>query len=179
MPLVKTSKSAKEKTNKDIVTMGDFGKEAKSYLQRILGDISKTSASKQIVLGASSGWVTGFLAMRVGKTAALALGGGIILLQVANEKGYIKINWDKVNKNLDKVTDKVEEKITGQGPTWMDKAEKYVDRKLNQAEDNIKKGHTKAKKWYSGIMGDECQLKEVHIFIISFVAGVAIGIGTS
>lgn len=65
--------------------------------------------------------VTGFLAMRVGKTAALALGGGIILLEIANEKGYIKINWDKVSKNLDKVTDKVEEKISGQQPGWMDK----------------------------------------------------------
>lgn len=59
--------------------------------------------------------------MRVGKVAALALGGGIILLQIANEKGYINVNWDKVNKNLDKVADKVEEKITGESSTWMDK----------------------------------------------------------
>jgi hypothetical protein len=59
--------------------------------------------------------------MRVGKTAALALGGGIILLEIANEKGYIKINWDKVQKNLDKVTDTVEEKVSGQAPGWMDK----------------------------------------------------------
>ena len=59
--------------------------------------------------------------MRVGKTAALALGGGIILLQVANEKGYIKVNWDKLDKKLDKVADKLEERITGEGPSWMDK----------------------------------------------------------
>lgn len=59
--------------------------------------------------------------MRVGKTAALALGGGIILVQIANEKGYIKINWDKVNRNLDKVADKVEETITGESSTWADK----------------------------------------------------------
>lgn len=59
--------------------------------------------------------------MRVGKTAALALGGGILLLQIANEKGYIKVNWDKVSRNMDKVSDKVEETITGQGPSWMDK----------------------------------------------------------
>lgn len=59
--------------------------------------------------------------MRVGKTAALALGGGIILVQIANEKGYIKINWDKVNKKFDKVADKVEESITGESSSWMDK----------------------------------------------------------
>lgn len=69
--------------------------------------------------------MTGFLSMKVGKTAALALGGGIILLQIANEKGYININWDKVNKKLDKVSDKVEEKITGKGPTVMDKVSPF------------------------------------------------------
>lgn len=59
--------------------------------------------------------------MRVGKSAALALGGGIILLQIANEKGYINVNWDKVNTKIDKVVDKVEEQVTGEGPSWMDK----------------------------------------------------------
>lgn len=58
-------------------------------------------------------------------------------------------------------------------------AERFVDRKLNQAEDNLKKGQKKAKSWYSGITGEDCHLKEIHIFIVSFVAGVAIGIGTS
>ncbi|KAJ8981478.1 hypothetical protein NQ317_007004 [Molorchus minor] len=179
MPIIKPSKLAKDRTNKDIVTMNDVGKEAKSIIERILGDVSKTSATKQIILGASSGWVTGFLSMRVGKTAALALGGGIILLQIANEKGYIRINWDKVNKNLDKVADKVEEKITGESSTWMDKAERYVDRKVNVAEGHLKKGQGRVKKWYSDFAGENCQLKEIHIFIVSFVAGVAIGIGTS
>lgn len=51
-----SSKSAKDKSNKDIVTMDDVGKEAKSIIERILGDVSKTSATKQIILGASSGW---------------------------------------------------------------------------------------------------------------------------
>lgn len=59
--------------------------------------------------------------MRVGKIVAISVGGGIILLQIANEKGYIKVNWSKVNKQLDKVADKVEEKVTGEGPSWMDK----------------------------------------------------------
>ncbi|XP_018571330.1 FUN14 domain-containing protein 1 isoform X2 [Anoplophora glabripennis] len=121
-----SSKTAKGKTNKDIVRMDDVGKEAKSIIEKILGDVSKTSATKQLLLGTSSGWVTGFLAMRVGKTAALALGSGIILVQIANEKGYIKINWDKVNKNIDNITDKVEETITGETSTFMDKVMKFA-----------------------------------------------------
>lgn len=164
------------KKNMDIdKAMDDVEKEAKTLIERVLGDVSKTSASKQIILGASSGWVTGFLSMRVGKVAALALGGGIILLQIANEKGYINVNWDKVNKNLDKVADKVEEKITGESSTWMDKAERYVDRKVDQAEGVLKKGQKKAKRWYNGGNG----VTEMHIFIISFVAGIAIGVGCS
>lgn len=59
--------------------------------------------------------------MKVGKMAAIAVGGGIILLQIANQEGYVKIDWSKINKNVDKVTDKVEEAVTGEGPKWMDK----------------------------------------------------------
>jgi len=39
--------------------------------------------------------VTGFLAMKVGKAAATAVGGGIILLQIANHKGYINVSFLK------------------------------------------------------------------------------------
>lgn len=59
--------------------------------------------------------------MRVGKVIAISVGGGIILLQIANEKGYININWNKVNNKIDKVTDKVEQQLTGEGPSWFDK----------------------------------------------------------
>jgi FUN14 domain-containing protein 1 len=42
-------------------------------------------------------------------------------LQIANEQGYITIDWNRINKKVDKVTDKVEEAVTGEGPKWMDK----------------------------------------------------------
>lgn len=61
------------------------------------------------------------MTVRFGKTVSLATGGGIVLLHYANEKGYININWDKVNRKLDKVSDKIEEKITGEGLNWSDK----------------------------------------------------------
>lgn len=64
---------------------------------------------------------TGYVTMKVGKMAAVAVGGGIIILQVANQQGYIKIDWNKINKKIDKVSDKVEEAVTGEGPNWMDK----------------------------------------------------------
>lgn len=59
--------------------------------------------------------------MKVGKAAALAIGGGVILIQIAHEQGLIKVDWNKVTRKIDSVQDKVEEAVTGQGPTWMDK----------------------------------------------------------
>lgn len=65
--------------------------------------------------------VTGYVTMKVGKVAAVALGGGIILLQFAHQQGYITIDWNKINNKIDKATDKVEEAVTGQGPSLLDK----------------------------------------------------------
>lgn len=59
--------------------------------------------------------------MKVGKVAALALGGGIILLQLANQQGYITVDWNKVTRKFDKVTDKVSEAVTHEKPGLLDK----------------------------------------------------------
>lgn len=59
--------------------------------------------------------------MKIGKVAACAVGGGIIMLQIAAHQGYININWDKIKTKAEKISDKVEEKITGEGPNLMDK----------------------------------------------------------
>lgn len=72
--------------------------------------------------------VTGFVTMKIGKVAACAVGGGIIMLQIAAHQGYIKIDWDKVMRKAEKITDKVEEKITGEGPNLMDKVRRVSNR---------------------------------------------------
>ncbi|PNF25550.1 hypothetical protein B7P43_G05190 [Cryptotermes secundus] len=166
--------------------------------------------------------------MKVGKAAAFAFGGGIILLQIANHQGYIKVNWDKVCKQANKATDRLGEKA-GQGPEWMEKmgvfarkntyaaagfvggeqpqitrshvrkvgslanlrnavlgqetldqVERYVDRKLDKAEDVLKRKERKARRWYHSLINSEepYQLKEIHIFLVAFAAGLAIGIAS-
>lgn len=64
--------------------------------------------------------------MKIGKVAACAVGGGIIMLQIAAQQGYIKINWDKIMSKAENITDKVEEKITGEGPNFMDKVRNVI-----------------------------------------------------
>lgn len=172
-------KKSKENSNKDIQDL-DITSEAKSYLDQILGDVSKKSATKQIIIGTTSGWLTGFLAMKVGKVVAFSVGGGIIMLQIAANQGYIKVNWDKIQKNAEKISDKVEEKITGEGPKLMDKVDRFVDKKLDKAEKLLKNGESKARRWYHGINGSNVfRPNEVHFFLGSFVAGVAIGFATA
>lgn len=65
--------------------------------------------------------LTGFVTVKIGKAVAIAVGGSIILLQIANEQGYIKVNWDKLASKTDKIMDKVEERVTGEGPNLLDK----------------------------------------------------------
>ncbi|XP_015610137.1 FUN14 domain-containing protein 2 isoform X2 [Cephus cinctus] len=172
------------KRGKDNINEGNYdlnvSKEAKSIIEKILGDVSKTSATKQIILGTTSGWMTGFLTMKVGKVAAFALGGGIIILQVAAHQGYININWDKIQKKAEKLTDKVEEKVTGEGPKFMDKVERFVDKKLDKAEQLLKNGESRTKRWYHSVTGDTTfRPKEIHFFLASFAAGLAFGFATA
>lgn len=65
--------------------------------------------------------------MKAGKVAAVALGGGILILQIAQHKGYIRINWEKINKSADKILDKIEEKATGKGPDVVDKVNYFYN----------------------------------------------------
>lgn len=60
-------------------------------------------------------------------------------------------------------------------------ADRFVDRKLDEAERVLKGKGKQAKKWYSNFIGDSngAKLNEFHIFVISFAAGVALGMGTA
>ncbi|CAG9581360.1 unnamed protein product [Danaus chrysippus] len=100
--------------------------DAKNFIEKAIADIGKTSATKQLILGTASGWLTGFMTMKIGKLAAVGVGGGVILLHIASQKGYIDINWDKINKKVDKITDKIEKEATGRSPDWFEKVMLFV-----------------------------------------------------
>lgn len=68
------------------------------------------------------------MTVKIGKAVAIAVGGSIILLQIANEQGYVKVNWDKLAKKTDKIMDKVEERVTGEGPNLLDKVRQHLFR---------------------------------------------------
>jgi FUN14 domain-containing protein 1 len=69
--------------------------------KKVLRDLSKAPAPQQIAAGAGAGWITGYLTMKVGKMAATAVGGSLLLLQIAHHKGYVKVDWNKVRLILE------------------------------------------------------------------------------
>lgn len=60
-------------------------------------------------------------------------------------------------------------------------AERFVDRKLEQAEGTLKKSQKKAKKWYAAFIGDDSgpKINNLHIFLLGFTGGVAIGLASA
>lgn len=175
-PFNRKTKSNKEAENNEI-TMDEVSKEAKSLIDKVIGDVGKTSATRQLIIGTTSGWVTGYLMMKVGKIAAVAVGGGIILMQLANHKGYINVNWDKITRKVDEQVDKIEATTSQKGPSLVDKVGRYVDRKLDKAETIYKRKEQKAKKWFNKLTDDEDDIvfQDIHVFMASFLAGLAMG----
>jgi len=55
--------------------------------------------------------------------------------------------------------------------------ERFVDRKLDKVEEVIKKKERKAKKWFHKVANDEdyFMFQEIHVFMASFIAGLAFG----
>ncbi|XP_017005785.1 FUN14 domain-containing protein 2 [Drosophila takahashii] len=149
------------------------------FLKKVFSDIGQRSAYSQMLIGVTSGWATGFTTMKIGKFAAFAVGGSIILLEIAHQEGLIKINWTKLDKSVDKLADKVEASL-GREKNWKDKTERYVDNQLDRAESLLTRNGKKVQKWYTKLIGDEegPKVNDLHIFLASFFGGVALGIAT-
>nr|CAI9706448.1 unnamed protein product [Rangifer tarandus platyrhynchus] len=70
---------------------------------------------------------TRFIFQKVGKLAATAVGGGFSLLQLSNHTGYIKVDWQRVEKDMKKAKDQLKIRKSNQIPTEVkSKAEEVV-----------------------------------------------------
>ncbi|XP_044753212.1 FUN14 domain-containing protein 1-like [Coccinella septempunctata] len=80
--------------------------------EKFFSKISGTTPSNQMIIGTCMGWISGFLALKVGRTTMMALGGALMLLQIADENELIKIDWKNVHDNFAKaeLAQKQEEK---------------------------------------------------------------------
>ncbi|XP_018605516.1 FUN14 domain-containing protein 1 isoform X1 [Scleropages formosus] len=108
------------------------------WWSRVFGNNSgpiaeKYSVATQIVMGGVTGWCAGYLFQRVGKIAATAVGGGFLLLQIANHSGYVQVDWKKVEKDVNKAKKCLKKKANKAAPeinTFIDEATEFVKRNI-------------------------------------------------
>merc|ERR1719293_122066 len=102
-------------TSKDllgkITDMEVFKREDKGAVAKIMEDLSRAPVPKQLAVGGAAGWTAGYLTMKAGKMAATAIGGSLLLLQIAHHKGYIKVDWNKVSNDSVTMADKLKQKL--------------------------------------------------------------------
>ncbi|OQR75722.1 FUN14 domain-containing protein 1B-like, partial [Tropilaelaps mercedesae] len=65
-------------------------KKEDDWVRRALEELVNASPAKQCAVGAAAGAINGYVCGRVGKNAAVVIGGSFILLQLAVHMGYIK-----------------------------------------------------------------------------------------
>lgn len=96
----------------EILDVRGSARSGMSWLQRFFQDLTREPVTKQVAVGGLSGWVVGYLSMKVGKVAATVVGGSMLVMQLAAHKGYIKVDWNRVNKDFERNARKLKQEVT-------------------------------------------------------------------
>ena len=102
---------AEEKEELSLISYDELSRDTETTFKKLVKEISKAPAPKQIGIGAACGWVSGYVMMKVGKAAATAIGGSLILLQIAHHKGYIQVDWNRMANDSSSFTDRLKDKL--------------------------------------------------------------------
>ncbi|CAL8342042.1 unnamed protein product [Boreogadus saida] len=130
-------KDLEEEIYDKVVDLTEYAKRQR-WWNRVFGKNSgpiaaKYSVATQIALGGASGWCAGYLCQKVGKVAATAVGGGLLLLQIANNTGYIQVDWKRVEKDVDKAKRQLKKNTDKAVPelnTFMEKSTDFVKKNI-------------------------------------------------
>lgn len=77
---------------------GKDGGSIKDDVDRIFDHL--LSHSGEITLSGCLGFCSGYAVKEVGKIAAVTIGTLFVLIQFASRKGYVNVNWEKVQKDM-------------------------------------------------------------------------------
>merc|ERR1712080_441903 len=64
------------------------------------------SPTTQVVVGGTAGYTLGWISRKIGKTALVLVGTAAIMIPLAEQSGYLHINWKKVEKDAKNITKK-------------------------------------------------------------------------
>ena len=78
----------------------DMSNDTKNAVRKFVKDMSKAPAPKQLAVGATAGWLAGYITMKVGKAAATMIGGSLLVLQIAHHKGMFNVKLGSVRDKI-------------------------------------------------------------------------------
>uniref|UniRef100_G4VTA1 Putative fun14 domain containing n=1 Tax=Schistosoma mansoni TaxID=6183 RepID=G4VTA1_SCHMA len=81
----------------------DQSERALTVVKDTLDDIKSRPHRQQVIIGVGSGLLAGYIFAKIGRAAALLLGGSLIALQCAVQQDVIHINWRKVERAGDRI----------------------------------------------------------------------------
>lgn len=103
-----------------------IGNSNESTWKKVVKDLSKAPVPKQIGVGAATGWCAGYVTMKLGKMAATAIGGSLLLLQIAHHKGYVKIDWNKMTDDSTSLADRMKDKLKFKSKSGLEKFQDFA-----------------------------------------------------
>ncbi|XP_051782097.1 FUN14 domain-containing protein 1 isoform X1 [Erpetoichthys calabaricus] len=121
----------------EVVDITDYARRHQ-WWSRVFGNNSgpiaeKYSVTTQLMMGGVTGWCAGYLFQRVGKIAATAIGGGFLLLQIANHSGYVQVDWKKVEKDVNKAKKHLKKKANKAAPeinSFIEESTEFVKKNI-------------------------------------------------
>jgi len=119
-----------EKVTTETIISSEMTEDAKDTIKKFVKDMSKAPAGKQLGVGAACGWISGYLAMKIGKAAATAVGGSLILLQIAHYKGYVKINWNQLTNDSQTIREQIQDKLSRNTQTGLQKFNEFASQNV-------------------------------------------------
>ncbi|XP_071165841.1 FUN14 domain-containing protein 1-like isoform X2 [Mytilus edulis] len=113
----------------ELLDLSSLGRN-KTWVQKAFGDISKRSAAQQITIGGVSGWVSGFLFIKVTKAVVVTMGLSLVLIQVAQHQGYIKINYKAIQSEIKKTKDVINKEANRHYPGVVENAKRFLQKNM-------------------------------------------------
>jgi len=108
----------------------DMTSEGRTMVEKWAKDLAKAPVPKQLAVGGALGWLAGYTTMKVGKMAATAIGGSLLLLQIAHHKGYVKVDWNKMTNDSSSLASQVKEKLHLRSKTGMEKFQDFASKNV-------------------------------------------------
>jgi len=84
---------------------------AVDQIRAYVDKLSKSGQGQQLVVGGSTGFLTGYFSSKVSRWVAIAGGVTLLAALISKEKGYISFNEKTWKNDMEKVRQKIEEQL--------------------------------------------------------------------